>query len=76
MDLGQLQRAHTERAVQGNIDPAVLLAGAGATRATAERLLAEVAPRGHIVNLGHGILPTTPIESVEALIEVVHGEAP
>lgn len=76
MDLGRLQRAHPQRAVQGNVDPAVLLAGPGATRATTERLLAEVAPRGHIVNLGHGILPTTPIESVEALIEVVHGEAP
>lgn len=76
MDLGRLQRTHTDRAVQGNLDPAVLLTGPAATRASAERLLAGVAPRGHIVNLGHGILPTTPIESVEALIEVVHGETP
>jgi uroporphyrinogen-III decarboxylase len=29
---------------------------------------------GHIVNLGHGILPETPIESVNTLIDVVHGE--
>jgi uroporphyrinogen-III decarboxylase len=40
----------------------------------AQELLAEVQPRGHIVNLGHGILPQTPIASVEALVEVVHSE--
>ena len=74
-DLGELQRRTPERAVQGNIDPAILLGGAAATRASASELLASVEPTGHIVNLGHGILPTTPIESVEALIETVHGEA-
>ena len=60
--------------VQGNIDPAVLLGGAEATRAAAERLLDTVEPIGHIVNLGHGILPQTPLESVEALVETVHNE--
>jgi uroporphyrinogen decarboxylase len=74
VDLGELQSRYPARAVQGNIDPAVLLAGADATRASAEALLASVEARGHIVNLGHGILPQTPIGSVEALIEVVHGE--
>ena len=74
MDLGALQRHHAERAVQGNIDPAVLLAGPEATARRARQLLASVDPSGHIVNLGHGILPTTPISSVEALIEAVHGE--
>jgi uroporphyrinogen decarboxylase len=61
--------------VQGNIDPAILLGGPDATRAAAEGLLANVEARGHIVNLGHGILPTTPIASVEALIETVKSEA-
>ena len=75
LDLGTLQRAHPERAIQGNIDPAVLLGGPAPTRARAERLLASVEPRGHIVNLGHGILPSTPIASVEALIETVHAES-
>ncbi len=74
VDLGALQRRNPERAVQGNIDPAILLGGAEATRASARRLLDSVDPTGHIVNLGHGILPSTPIESVEALIETVHEE--
>lgn len=72
VSLPALQRRYKGRAVQGNIDPAVLLAGRDATRKAAERLLASVDPLGHIVNLGHGILPGTPIESVEALIEAVH----
>lgn len=75
MELGTLQAACPDRAVQGNIDPAILLAGAEATRSAARRLLADVKPDGHIVNLGHGILPTTPIESVEALIETVQEES-
>jgi len=74
VELADLQRRYPERAVQGNLEPAALLAGADATRAAARELLASTAPRGHIVNLGHGILPQTPIASVEALIETVHSE--
>lgn len=74
IDLADLQRRCPLRAVQGNLDPAVLLAGAAATRDKMEQLLGQVRPQGHIVNLGHGILPQTPIESVEALIDIVHGE--
>ena len=76
VDLAALQRRHgRRRALQGNVDPAVLTAGADAARTAARDLLARVDPIGHIVNLGHGILPGTPIESVEALVEAVHGEA-
>jgi uroporphyrinogen decarboxylase len=75
LDLGELQRRFPDRAMQGNIDPAVLLAGPAATRAATEALLAQVAPVGHIVNLGHGILPATPIASVEALIQTVEEES-
>ena len=75
-DLADLQRRHgRRRAVQGNIDPAVLTAGADAARAAAAELLGRVEPAGHIVNLGHGILPGTPIESVEALVDAVHRES-
>ena len=74
VDLAALQQSYPDRAVQGNLEPAILIAGADATRAAARELLAATAPRGHIVNLGHGILPQTPIASVEALIETVHSE--
>jgi uroporphyrinogen decarboxylase len=60
--------------VQGNLDPATLLAGPDATRRATADLLSRVQPRTHIVNLGHGLLPETPLESVQALIDVVHAE--
>jgi uroporphyrinogen decarboxylase len=74
VDLPDAQRRYPQRAVQGNLEPAILTAGAGATRSAALELLAASDARGHIVNLGHGILPHTPIESVEALVEAVHSE--
>ena len=76
-DLAALQhRLGRRRAVQGNVDPAVLTAGADATRAAAGELLRRVDRVGHIVNLGHGILPGTPVESVAALVDAVHAEGP
>jgi len=73
VDLPQLQRQlGPGRPVQGNIDPAILLAGPEATRAAARSLLERSTPTGHVFNLGHGLLPETPLESVEALIEEVH----
>jgi uroporphyrinogen decarboxylase len=75
VDLAALQRRlDGSRALQGNLDPALLLGGAEVTRAAARELLEQVAPRGHIVNLGHGILPGTPLASVAALVEAVHEE--
>ena len=74
IDLAEIKQRYPKRAVQGNLEPAILTAGAAATRAAAQELLAATPPRGHIVNLGHGILPQTPLESVEALVEVVHSE--
>lgn len=74
IDLPELQRRYPQRAVQGNLEPAILTAGPAATRAAADELLASAAPRGHIVNLGHGILPQTPLASVDALVAAVHSE--
>jgi uroporphyrinogen decarboxylase len=76
IDLPDLQRRYPQRAVQGNLEPAILTAGPKATRAAAQELLATTEARGHIVNLGHGILPQTPLDSVAALVDVVHSEAP
>ena len=60
-------------AIQGNIDPAVLLGSAEAVVAHTEKLLDGVRGRtGVIVNLGQGIEKETPVENVAALIETVH----
>ena len=79
-DLGQLREhlgPHTGsgKALQGNLDPAHLSAGPEATVRGTTRLLRSVPRRGHIANLGHGITPDVPIESVQAMIETVHAEA-
>jgi len=64
-----------DRAIQGNLDGARLLAGWGPTRSGAFRVLAEAARRpGHIFNLGHGIAPETDPGVVRRLVELVHSE--
>jgi len=60
-------------ALQGNLDPAVLLSSAGAIRSEAAKVLANFGKgSGHIFNLGHGILPDTPPENVAVLVNAVH----
>ncbi len=67
------QRIGTERAVQGNLDPLVLLAPRNELRVQIERVLKEAQQRpGHIFNIGHGILPQTPVDNVIALVDMVH----
>ena len=60
-------------AVQGNLDPLVLISGGEALDIAAKRILDALAGRPHIFNLGHGILPDTPIAHVEQLIALVKG---
>lgn len=63
-------------ALQGNLDPAVLLTTPDIVEREARTVLAQAGcADGYIFNLGHGILPQTPLENVERLIEVVHGGA-
>jgi uroporphyrinogen decarboxylase len=63
-------------ALQGNLDPNVLFASPAVVRREANAVLdAAGAAPGHIMNLGHGILPETPIASVEALVETVAARA-
>ena len=59
--------------VQGNLDPLALVAGGGALDAAIDRILAAFSDRPHIFNLGHGIVPDTPIAHVEHLIKRVRG---
>jgi uroporphyrinogen decarboxylase len=63
-------------AVQGNLDPAVLLAPIAEIESQALRILDQAQGRpGHIFNLGHGILPQTPVDHVRALVEIVHSHS-
>ncbi len=60
-------------AVQGNMDPALLFAGEPLVRQRAREILQQASGRaGHIFNLGHGIMPETPVGNVKALVEEVH----
>jgi uroporphyrinogen decarboxylase len=66
----QLDRSHV---VQGNLDPCVLFGTQDTIRAHVQRILegARYAPN-HIFNLGHGILPETPVQQAKALVDAVH----
>ena len=59
--------------IQGNLDPLALIAGGAQLDQAIDRILAAFAGRPHVFNLGHGILPDTPIAHVEALLARVRG---
>jgi uroporphyrinogen decarboxylase len=66
-------RLHYDVAVQGNLDPIALFADVGEIRSRARAILDQAGGRpGHIFNLGHGILPETPVDHVIALVDAVH----
>ncbi|HEX8100545.1 MAG TPA: uroporphyrinogen decarboxylase [Actinomycetota bacterium] len=67
------ERVGFDVAIQGNLDPAVCLADWDAVEAKALAVLRRAAGRpGHIFNLGHGVLPETPVENLQRLVELVH----
>ena len=65
-------------ALQGNLDPTVLLAGPDVVRSELSRIIAEgeraiaAGTPGHIVNLGHGVLPNTEADAITHAVELVH----
>ena len=61
--------------LQGNLDPLALIAGGRALEKAVHAIVAAMRNRPHIFNLGHGILPETPIAHVEQLMRLVRGEA-
>ena len=64
-----------DRAIQGNLDPAVLLGPWDAVERKARDVLARAGERvGHVFNLGHGVLPHTPVEHLQRLVDLVHSE--
>jgi len=67
------RRVGPGKALQGNLDPAVLFAPREAVEAKAAEVLdAARGLEGHIFNLGHGVLPTTDPEALTRLVEYVH----
>ena len=67
------ERVGTNRAVQGNMEPAKLLGGLDEIRTAAHDVLKQANGRpGHIFNLGHGVHQQTPVENVIALVDIVH----
>jgi uroporphyrinogen decarboxylase len=62
-----------DRGIQGNLDPTLLLGPTARMFQHAEEILRLVGGRaGHVFNLGHGILPSTPVEHVQMLAQYVH----
>jgi len=69
-DLAEARRTLGDRmALQGNIDPNILLGDENAIREAAREAVEKTGGLGHILNLGHGILPTTPVQNARAFVE-------
>jgi uroporphyrinogen decarboxylase len=67
------ERIGADRAIQGNLDPTVLLGPIDRALAATDDVLARAGGRpGHVFNLGHGILPSTPLDHVQAVARYVH----
>lgn len=67
------KRIGYDRAIQGNLDPLLLCAPREVAEKRARQVLAEAGGRpGHIFNLGHGIVPETPVDTVKAIVDLVH----
>ena len=78
VDLGSARaRVGARVALQGNLDPATLLASPARIRDEVGRVLAEYGPgAGHVFNLGHGVTPDVDPEHVGACIDAVHALSP
>ncbi|MEZ4310061.1 MAG: uroporphyrinogen decarboxylase family protein [Polyangiaceae bacterium] len=67
------RRIGHDRAIQGNLDPLLLLAPVDIAVRRAKHIIREAGGRpGHIFNLGHGIVPEVPVDTVKAVIDAVH----
>ena len=68
------ERLQAHVAVQGNLDPMVLMAGGDALERAVRRIRTGLGGGRFIFNLGHGILPETPVENVRRLVELVRAQ--
>ena len=70
ISIAQARRRIGDRvALQGNLDPCLLLGRREQMLARTAQILDEAGPTGHVLNLGHGILPATPVENARAFID-------
>jgi uroporphyrinogen decarboxylase len=70
-----VRRLGTDTVVQGNLDPTILFAPTDVVHARAAEIIAQgAAAKGHIFNLGHGVLPATDPDSLTRLVEFVHAQ--
>lgn len=76
-DIGEVRNEiNSSKAIQGNLDPLVLMSNPAKIETEASRILERFGKgSGHIFNLGHGILPATPVENVKALVDFVKIES-
>jgi uroporphyrinogen decarboxylase len=72
LDLAEVRRRlGTGQAVQGNLDPAVLFGEKSVIREKVFEMLEQTGGRGHVVNLGHGVIPDTPLAGIHAFVDAV-----
>lgn len=71
VDAAAARRQAPYHTLQGNLDPVVLFADADTIRTTTRRMISDLGVQRTIVNLGHGILPTTPVEGARVFINTV-----
>ncbi|PSP88283.1 uroporphyrinogen decarboxylase [Halobacteriales archaeon QS_4_66_20] len=69
VELGQARQRLGDRPVQGNLDPSYLFGDPSFVRERTREVIEAAGPRGHILNLGHGVDKATPVESVEAFVD-------
>ena len=65
------ERMGAGQTVQGNLDPTILLSNPAEIRTRTRQMLDETGGQRHIVNLGHGILPQTPVDHIDAFVQAV-----
>jgi uroporphyrinogen decarboxylase len=75
LTLSEARRRAPGRALQGNLDPGVLLSTPDEVARRTRRLIEQTGGVSHIVNLGHGVLPQTPIECAQAFFDAVRSQA-
>jgi uroporphyrinogen decarboxylase len=72
VELQDAFKAHPDQVFQGNLDPSYLFAPPGKIAARVAEMKRVVGSRPHVWNLGHGIMPQTPVENARAFVDAVH----